>query len=57
MGSLGRGMKEQPDKVVIRGEVEWRCHGCGTRVATRQMLQERGVRLLCWICTEEADGK
>ena len=56
-------MKEQPDKVEIRGEVAWRCHGCGTRVSAEDiLLAERDgrlsdKRLLCIACSEKADAK
>ena len=46
-------MMEQIDDVSVAGVVEWRCHQCGVRVSTRQMLHERDGRFLCVRCKDE----
>ena len=43
-------MLEQADSMSLAGAVEWRCHGCGALLLTREDLQKRDERLLCEVC-------
>ena len=47
-------MMEQIDDVSVAGAVEWRCHECNKPVQIREMLHERGKRLLCNECNRKA---